>query len=236
MSVIIDVKDVSKTYAEEEVSTRALCGVSLLVQEGEFVAIMGPSGSGKSTLLHVLGLLDKPTGGTYIFDGEDTTGFDEAQRAFFRNKMIGFIFQAFHLLPRASVLDNVMLPLHYSSVPVREHRSRALAALENVDMTHRLNHTPSQLSGGEKQRVAIARALVNKPKVIFADEPTGNLDSRTGKDVMETIEQLHKLGHTIIVITHETPAASYAQRIVAMQDGLIVSDETQVSPHTHYHK
>lgn len=236
MSALIELNNVVKTYVDDGVETQALRGVNLSIQLGEFVAIMGHSGSGKSTLLHMLGLLDKPTSGKYLFNGEDTTEFNEVQRAFFRNEEIGFIFQAFHLLSRTTVLDNVMLPLQYSKVPAGEHRQRALAALEEVHMTHRLHHVPSQLSGGEKQRVAIARALINQPKVIFADEPTGNLDSRTGKDVMQTIEDLHKSGHTIVVITHETPAANYAQRIITIQDGLITNDQAQANPHSHYSK
>ncbi len=225
MPPIIEIKNVKKTYHNEEVETTALRGVSFSVETGEFLSIMGPSGSGKSTLLHILGLLDQPSSGTYLFGGQDTTKFNEIERAHFRNKEIGFIFQSFHLLSRTTVLENVILPLQYSKVPKSDHEKIALEALEKVNMTKRLKHVPSQLSGGEKQRVAIARALVNKPRVIMADEPTGNLDSVSGKAVMETIENLHKMGHTIIVITHETPAARYSQRIIRVQDGLLVNDE-----------
>lgn len=236
MTPLIEIRDIVKTYNREEVATTALRGISLSIAAGEFVAIMGQSGSGKSTLLHILGLLDQPTSGQYIFNGHDTTTWNELQRSRFRNQAIGFIFQAFHLLPRTTVLDNVILPLAYSPVPAREHRAQALAALEKVNLTHRLRHYPSQLSGGEKQRVAIARALINRPQVIFADEPTGNLDSQTGRGVMETIDALHKSGHTIIVITHETPAANYAQRLIELRDGAVISDCVQTGRNLHYHK
>jgi putative ABC transport system ATP-binding protein len=207
--------------------------VSFFINQGEFVSIMGPSGSGKSTLLHILGLLDKPTEGKYFFSGQDTTQFTEPYAAHFRNEEIGFIFQAFHLLARSTVLENVLMPMQYSRIPKSQHQARALEALEKVKMTHRLKHQPSQLSGGERQRVAIARSLVNNPKVLMADEPTGNLDSQSGKSVMEIIDSLHKQGHTIIVITHETPAARYAQRIIRVQDGIVTSDEEGEAVHGH---
>lgn len=214
-----------KIYATEDATTVALQSISLSIPEGQFVAIMGPSGSGKSTLLHLLGLLDHPTSGQYLLNGHDSTTLTENELAQLRNETIGFIFQAFNLLPRTTVYDNVLLPLRYSAVPRSQWKQRAEAVLESVGLTHRLHHTTAQLSGGEKQRVAIARALINNPKLILADEPTGNLDSVSGQHVMETIDQLHKKGHTIVVITHETPTASYAQRIVRLKDGEIIADE-----------
>lgn len=233
MTPLIELRDIKKSYEDDGVSTQALRGVSFSIGKGEFVSIMGPSGSGKSTLLHILGLLDKPTEGKYIFSGQDTTQFSEPYAAHFRNEEIGFIFQAFHLLARSTVLENVLMPMQYSRIPKNQHQARALEALEKVNMTHRLKHQPSQLSGGERQRVAIARSLVNNPKVLMADEPTGNLDSQSGKSVMEIIDSLHKQGHTIIVITHETPAARYAQRIIRVQDGVITTDEEGSALHGH---
>lgn len=233
---LISVEHIAKTYGEGESATVALQEVSFTVEEGEFVSIMGPSGSGKSTLLHILGLLDRPSTGTYLFAEENTAVLADEALAAMRNQSIGFVFQAFHLLARTSVLENVMLPLYYSHVPKTEYAARARAALAHVNMNHREKHVPSQLSGGEKQRVAIARALVNDPKIIFADEPTGNLDSKTGQQVMKTIDALHKKGRTIVVITHETSAAAFANRIITMKDGAIVSDAAVVKSHTHYHK
>lgn len=233
---LIVIENVKKTYGEEGLVTPVLHGVSFSIEEGEFVSIMGPSGSGKSTLLHILGLLDRPTSGTYLFAGENTALLSDEALARTRNEKIGFVFQAFHLLARTSVLENVMLPLYYSSIPKRDYEKRAQAALEHVNLSHRLQHLPHQLSGGEKQRVAIARALVNEPKVIFADEPTGNLDSKTGKTVMDTLDSLHKQGKTIIVITHETSAASYANRIISVSDGRIIGDKQSDLKHIHYAK
>lgn len=232
---LLKIQNISRIFGDET-KTVALRDVSLGIEPGEFVAIMGPSGSGKSTLLHIMGLLDRPTEGKYLFEGVDTSGLSDQELAGLRNKSLGFVFQAFHLLSRTSVLDNVILPLQYSRLPVREYSERARRALEAVDMTHRLAHVPSQLSGGEKQRVAIARALVLDPKVIFADEPTGNLDTQSGRKVMELIDQLHKRGHTVVLITHEKSAADYADRIVSMQDGQIVSDEKVAKAHVHYEK
>ncbi len=223
---LVDIKNISKTFTEEAATaTVALRDVTMTINQGEFVAIKGQSGSGKSTLLHILGLLSRPTSGQYIFDGQPTSELSDAELAHRRNATIGFVFQAFHLLPRATVLDNVLLPLAYSTLLPGEHRSSALAALEQVELSHRLQHVSSQLSGGEKQRVAIARALVNQPKLVFADEPTGNLDSKTGQGVLELFDALHKQGKTIIIITHETVTASYAQRLVTLQDGQIINDE-----------
>ncbi|MDD5589973.1 MAG: ABC transporter ATP-binding protein [Candidatus Portnoybacteria bacterium] len=222
---LIEVKKICKTYFDEGVETRALCDVSFDINEGEFVAIMGPSGSGKSTLLHILGFLDRHTGGQYSFDGKTMDDFSDEELAHVRNKKMGFIFQNFNLLPRTSVLENIKMPLLYSGLAEKEWEERAKVALEAVDMGHRLEHEPSQLSGGEKQRVAIARALVNKPAVIFADEPTGNLDSKSGKIVMEILQKLNEeQGHTVILITHETYTAEHAQRIIKLKDGEIESD------------
>lgn len=234
---LLEVQNVTKTFASEGVETKALRGVTFSVDKGEFVAIMGPSGSGKSTLLHILGLLDRPTKGTYVLEGKDTSTMNDDALAHFRNAQIGFVFQAFHLLARATVLENVMLPLYYSSTPQREYKQRALKAIEQVGLGHRAEHEPSQLSGGERQRVAIARALVNEPSVIFADEPTGNLDSKTGKLVMDIIDDLHEAGHTVIVITHETPTANYAQRVIHLKDGVVESDHRDGMHHREeYHK
>lgn len=219
---LIEISSVTKKYGEGESSTTALREVSFSIEEGEFVSIMGPSGSGKSTLLHILGLLDRPTSGTYMFAEDNTANLPDETLAAIRNQKIGFVFQSFHLLARTSVLENVILPLYYSNVSKKEYASKAKIALAHVNMSHRLDHLPSQLSGGEKQRVAIARALVNDPKVIFADEPTGNLDSQTGQQVMNTIDELHKQGRTVIVITHETSAAAFADRIITIRDGSIV--------------
>jgi len=236
MPPLIELKNASKIYQEEDVATIALNDVSFTVNRSEFIAIMGASGSGKSTLLHILGLLDHPTNGTYKLNGKNTARFSDAQRAHIRNQQIGFVFQAFHLLARTSVLENVMLPLQYSATPRSQHIKQAKQALKQVDMLHRLDHTPSQLSGGEKQRTCIARALVTKPQVLLADEPTGNLDSKTGANVMGLIDDLHQQGLTIIVITHETPTASYAQRTLRLKDGQILSDIKNGAKHQHYSK
>ena len=222
---LIEVHNLEKTYNDGETETHALCGVSFDIEEGEFVAIMGPSGSGKSTLLHILGFLDKQTTGTYLFDGKAIDNYSENEIAKVRNKKMGFIFQAFNLLSRTTVLENVKLPLLYSGLKESLWSEMAQRAIEKVGLSHRANYETSQLSGGEKQRVAIARALVNNPQVIFADEPTGNLDSRSGSQVMEIIEKLNDQGHTIILITHETYTAEYAQRIIKLKDGLIENDE-----------
>lgn len=223
---IMAVKNLEKTYHDEQVATHVLKKVSFEIPEGQFIAIMGPSGSGKSTLLHILGFLDKSTGGEYIFDGKNFEDYDEEEVAYVRNKKLGFIFQSFNLLPRTTVLENVKLPLTYSGVKEELWDEMAREAIESVGLTHRIDFEPAQLSGGEKQRVAIARALVNKPPVIFADEPTGNLDSKSGELVMDIIQKLNRdKGHTIILITHETYTAQYAERIVRLRDGIIESDE-----------
>lgn len=225
MSSLIEVKNLEKTYYDDGVSTQALCDVSFSIKEGEFVAIIGPSGSGKSTLLHILGFLDDATSGEYRFQGKMINDYSKTEIAHLRNKKMGFIFQMFNLLPRTSVLENVKLPLLYSEIKESKWNELALKAIEEVGLSHRLEHETSQLSGGERQRTAIARALVNNPAVIFADEPTGNLDSKSGGQAMEIIYSLNKKGHTIILITHETYTAMYAERIITLKDGKIETDE-----------
>ena len=227
MTNIIEVKHLRKTYqdGDAEAQTVALRDVSFSVRKGEFLAIMGPSGSGKSTLLHLLGLLDTPTKGSYIFDGKNILSYTGDELAKMRNEKIGFVFQAFNLLARTSVLENVKLPLAYSDIPEAQWDEKARAAIEAVGLGHRMEHEPAELSGGEKQRVAIARALVTNPDVIFADEPTGNLDSKSGKNVMSIIQDLNeRQGRTIILITHETSTAEHSERIIRLIDGEIESD------------
>ena len=227
---LIQLKDVHKQFATDGVITKVLHGITFNIHSGEFVAIMGQSGSGKSTLMHILGFLDKITGGQYLFNGTDTTKFDDNQLASLRNKKIGFVFQSFNLLPRTSVLDNVILPLEYTdkNITAEEKNVRANRALKAVGLEHRLEHLSNQLSGGEKQRVAIARALINNPEVIFADEPTGNLDSKSGSQVMEIISKLNQQGKTIIMVTHEHYTANTAERIITMKDGLVIADKKVV--------
>jgi putative ABC transport system ATP-binding protein len=223
---LINIKNIWKVYDNEGTKTEALRGVDLEIKKGEFIAIMGPSGSGKSTLLQILGLLDNHTEGTYHFAGKDIGTFDQEKIANLRNEKIGFVFQAFNLLPHETVLENVKLPLIYSNVPESEWNKRGQDAIISVGLGHRMNHQAVQLSGGEKQRVAIARALVNNPEVIFADEPTGNLDSKSGQAVIEIIQNLNvQKGHTIILVTHETYTAEYAERIIRLHDGKIESCE-----------
>lgn len=223
---LIEAKNLEKVYSTEGIETPALQGVSFEIERGEFVAIMGPSGSGKSTLLHILGFLDKHTNGVYKFDGKALDDYLESELAHVRNRKMGFVFQAFNLLPRSTVLENVKLPLLYSNIEESLWDEMAKKAIEDVGLSHRAHHNSSQLSGGEKQRAAIARALVNNPQVIFADEPTGNLDSKSGKMVMEIIQRLNEeKGHTVILITHETYTAEHAQRIIRLRDGKIESDE-----------
>lgn len=220
---LINVVNLKKDYESEGVVTPVLHDLSFKVEVGEFVAIMGPSGSGKSTLMHILSFLDRPTAGLYEFDGQDTKGFDDRYLAKLRNEKIGFVFQSFNLLPRTTVLDNVKLPLIYSTK--KNHDKLAKKALESVGLSHRLEYYTNQISGGEKQRVAIARALVCEPSVIFADEPTGNLDSKSGNTVMHILQQLNNEGHTIILVTHETDTANHAKRIIRIKDGNLISDE-----------
>ena len=220
---LIEIKDLKKDYINDEVITNVLFGVNFTINEGEFVAIMGPSGSGKSTLMHILGFLDVLTSGVYKFKDKDVSNLDEDQLALIRNEEVGFVFQAFNLLPRTSVYENVKLPLVYSKGKKNEDKL-VKEAIKAVGLDHRANNLSNQLSGGEKQRVAIARALVNNPSIIFADEPTGNLDSKSGQAIMKILEDLNNIGHTIILVTHETDTARHAKRIIKMNDGLISDD------------
>ncbi len=224
-NVLIHIEDIHKEFVTDEVVTKVLHGLSFDIKEGEFVAIMGPSGSGKSTLMHILSFLDRPTSGAYTFKGKNTQKFNDTTLAELRNSEVGFVFQQFNLLPRTSVAENIMLPLTYSkNVSEKQAQEKVMEAITAVGLEHRKDNLSNQLSGGEKQRVAIARALVNQPKVIFADEPTGNLDSKSGAQVMEILEQLSEQGKTIIVVTHEQYTAEYAERIITLKDGLIISD------------
>ncbi|OPD33079.1 macrolide ABC transporter ATP-binding protein [Clostridium botulinum] len=219
------VKDIEKTYNTGEISFKALKGISLKIERGEFTSIMGPSGSGKSTFMNILGCLDKMDKGEYILNGKDVTDLTENDLAYVRNKEIGFVFQAFNLLPRMTILDNVELPMVYAGVPLKERKERALSALERVGLIERINHRPNEISGGQKQRVAIARAIVNNPSVIMADEPTGNLDTKSSLDIMRIFQNLNEEGSTIIMVTHEPDIAKYTKRVVKFRDGYIVSDE-----------
>lgn len=222
--MLIEVKKLEKDYTSGEVVTRVLHGLDFTIAAGEFVSIMGPSGSGKSTLMHILGFLDRPTSGTYLFEGRDVTELADDELAAMRNQKVGFVFQAFNLLPRTTVLDNVKLPLIYSASK-EDIEKRAADTLKSVGLGHRLNYFTNQISGGEKQRVAIARALVNGPSVIFADEPTGNLDSKSGVQIMAILQRLNEAGNTIILVTHETYTSEHAKRIIKIMDGQIISDE-----------
>ena len=221
---IIDVKNITKHYSLGTQTVEALRGISFGIEQGEFIAIMGPSGSGKSTLMNIIGCLDSPTDGTYHLNNQEVSTLEGDELAGIRNKEIGFVFQNFHLLARNSALDNVMLPLKYAGVDKADQRKRGKDALTQVGLESRMDHQPSELSGGQQQRVAIARALVNNPSILFADEPTGNLDSQTGHDVMKLFHNLHQQGQTIILITHENEVAAEAQRTIFIKDGLIESD------------
>ena len=224
---VIQLEDFRKTYRSGEVEVHAVRGVNLTIQPGEFVAIMGASGSGKSTMMNTLGCLDRPTSGRFLLDGVDVGSLDRDELADLRNQKIGFVFQGFNLLARTSAVENVELPMLYGRppLPAREQHKRAMAALELVGLGQRFDHTPSQLSGGQQQRVAIARALVNEPKLLLADEPTGNLDSRTSIEIMGIFQQLNDQGMTVVMVTHELDIAQYCRRVVVMRDGLIRSDE-----------
>jgi putative ABC transport system ATP-binding protein len=226
--MLIRVEDLHKDYVLGDTVVRALDGVSLSIDAGEFVAVMGPSGSGKSTFMNMLGCLDRPTAGAYWLAGEDVAHMEADQLAAIRNRRIGFVFQQFNLLPRTSAVENVELPLIYAGVPARERRRRALERLAAVGLAERADHHPSQLSGGQQQRVAIARALVNDPSLILADEPTGSLDSRTGVEIMALLQRLNAAGMTIVVVTHERDIAAYASRLIAFRDGRVRSDTRQV--------
>ncbi|HEX4477279.1 MAG TPA: ABC transporter ATP-binding protein [Polyangiaceae bacterium] len=225
--MLIELEDVTKIYTLGDQVLRALDGVTFGVERGEFVAIMGSSGSGKSTLMNVIGCLDKPSSGSYVLSGRDVSKLDRGELAEVRNEVIGFVFQSFNLLTRTSALENVELPLVYAGVPRHDRIERARAALERVGLGERLHHHPSQLSGGQQQRVAIARAMVNSPQMILADEPTGNLDSRTSDDVMALFQALWSSGLTIVAVTHEPDIAEYASRVIQVKDGKILSDQRQ---------
>ncbi|GMG87062.1 ABC transporter ATP-binding protein [Biformimicrobium ophioploci] len=221
---MIRVSDICRTYGEGQAMVTALAGVSLEIGTGEFVAIMGASGSGKSTLMNILGCLDQPTRGQYWLDGHEVRDFDDDTLSDIRNRHIGFIFQTFHLLPRLSAVENVALPLRYADVDKEEGRARGREMLCKVGLAHRLDHKPFEMSGGQRQRVAIARALVNNPKVIFADEPTGNLDSKTSLEILDLLSSLHAEGQTIVMVTHEAEIAARAERVIRMSDGVVVED------------
>jgi putative ABC transport system ATP-binding protein len=227
---VIKVQDLTKVYQMGTQEVRALDGVSFDVMENEYIAIMGPSGSGKSTLMNLIGCLDTPTSGNYILNGEDVSKFDDADLAEVRNREIGFVFQTFNLLPRTDCLSNVELPLIYSGVKTAERYERAAKTLERVGLGDRIDHKPNELSGGQRQRVAIARALVNNPSILLADEPTGNLDTQTGDEIMMLFEELYRMGNTIIVVTHEPEIAEHARRIIRLRDGQIESDINVESP------
>ena len=231
---MIEVKDLKKEYLlEEEIPTRALRGVTLSINQGEFVSIMGPSGSGKSTLLHILSFLDRPTGGLYEFQGKSIDEMTDKELAHVRNKDMGFIFQSFNLLSRLSVYDNVEIPLLYSDIPPSKRSSLIKEAIISVGLEEKLYTEAGRLSGGQKQRVAIARALVTDPNVIFADEPTGNLDSQSGLQVMEILESLNAKGRTVVLVTHETQTAEFADRIIRLKDGVIESDKAIIANRIH---
>ena len=224
MSELIRLEKLSKEYVQGDHVIRALSGVDLTINKGDFIAIMGPSGCGKSTLMYMLGFLLSPSSGKYLLEGRDASSLSDNERAVIRNEKIGFIFQSYNLLPRTSVLENVLLPTEYSAgVDKKRARERALELIKMVGISHRIDSNPNQLSGGEQQRAAIARALINEPSLILADEPTGNLDSKTSDEVMAIIDRLHKEGNTIVMVTHENDIAEHAQRIVRMKDGHIAA-------------
>jgi len=224
--IILELKEVVKTYLSGSTTFNALDGVSLRIRQGEFVSITGPSGSGKSTLMHIIGLLDNPTSGQVFLEGRDISHLEEKELAEIRNVTLGFVFQQFNLLSKTSALENVSLPLLYSDVPKKEHDELALQMLKKVGLADKIKNTPAQLSGGQQQRVAIARALVNNPKIILADEPTGNLDSKSGTEIVALLHQLHHEGHTIVLVTHDMDLARQAQKIVIIKDGKIDYEKT----------
>ncbi|MBB6520598.1 ABC transporter ATP-binding protein [Pseudoteredinibacter isoporae] len=223
-SSVIQLNALNKVYQTGDLKVEALKSVSLQVQQNEFVAVMGSSGSGKSTMMNILGCLDKPSGGEYWLNGRNVAALDDAELASIRNHDIGFVFQTFHLLPRLSALQNVALPLRYADVERREAAAKAKAMLEKVGLGQRVNHLPHELSGGQRQRVAVARALINNPKIILADEPTGNLDSKTSLEIMSLLQELHRQGQTIVLITHEAEIAEFAQRLLIMRDGELLNE------------
>lgn len=227
---IIETTDISKRYVMGSEVIDALKSITITIQKGEYVAFMGPSGSGKSTLMNIIGCLDTPSTGTYILNGQDVSGMSESELATVRNKEIGFVFQTFNLLPRQSSLENVALPLIYAGFSKSDRTEKAMRSLRGVGLENRAGHKPNELSGGQRQRVAIARALVNDPSILLADEPTGNLDSKTSYEIMDLFDQLHSKGNTIIMVTHEEDIARYAHRIVRLRDGLIESDTVNPNP------
>jgi putative ABC transport system ATP-binding protein len=224
---MLEIKKIKKIYQMGKVKVEALRGVSFCIDKGEFVAIMGPSGSGKSTLMHIIGCLDKPTEGNFIIGGKDVSKLNDDRLAEIRNKRIGFVFQQYNLLSRTSILHNVEIPLIYAGLKSKQRRKLAMQALESVGLGYRVKHKPNEISGGEKQRAAIARALVNDPLIILADEPTGNLDTKTGEEIMKIFYKLHQQGNTIIMVTHEAEVARHARRIIHLRDGLIEKDEVK---------
>jgi len=235
---LIEIDNLTKFYGMGEIAVHALRGVRARVQEGEFVAVMGPSGSGKSTLMNILGCLDRPTRGSYVLDGQDVSKLNKDQLAGVRNRKIGFVFQSYNLLPRMTAAQNVVIPLLYDGrrwTSDQERRERAIQALESVGLGDRTHHKPNELSGGQQQRVAIARALINDPAIILADEPTGNLDTRSAEDIMLVLHELHDRGSTIVMVTHELGIAEHAQRVIYLRDGCIVSDSEQASGIAHLH-
>ena len=232
---MIKLTNITKTYQMGEMQVHALRGVDLTINEGEFVAIMGPSGSGKSTLMNILGCLDRVSSGLYRLDGEDVSRLDRVQLAGVRNRKIGFVFQSFNLLPRLSALKNVSLPMMYNGyqyLAEKERRTRAVSLLESVGLGDRLHHTPNKLSGGQQQRVAIARALINDPSIIMADEPTGNLDSKSSEEIMHILHRLHRQGVTIVMVTHDPERAAHAERIITVRDGRILNEQRKVGSTT----
>ena len=228
--VVIDIENITKDYVMGEEIVRALRGVSLQIRRNEYLAVMGPSGSGKSTLMNMLGCLDTPTSGRYEFNGRNVAEMDDDELARIRNKEVGFVFQTFNLLARATSLHNVELPLIYAGMDPETRMERATEALTDVGLGDRIHHKPNELSGGQRQRVAIARALVNDPSIILADEPTGNLDSKTGEEIMALLEDLYQRGHTIILVTHERDIAAHARRTIHLRDGVVESDESSFVP------